>query len=203
MPPRNVLIILTTAILSLICHLKAERSRYSSQIGEAMKLIEDLYVDEVQPRDLFENAMSGMVSGLDQYSQYIGPEGFLQMEQLLDQEFGGVGIEVEKEADDQPIIVLSPLYGSPGDKAGLRSGDAILAIDGMSTIGLRQQDCVPKMRGKPGTVVTLRIRHAGSKDEIDVSVTRDVIKVDSLLGDRRLPNTSLDFHLYSQIDSVR
>jgi carboxyl-terminal processing protease len=195
MVPRNFLIILTAAILSLVCHLKAERSRYSSQIGETMKMIEDLYIEEVPTRELYENAMQGMASGLDQYSQYIGPKAFEQMEVLLDQEFGGVGIEVEKTADDKPILVLSPVFGSPGYKAGLRAGDAILAIDGTSTIGLRQQDCIPKMRGKPGTNVTLLVRHAGSKEEVEVVVVREVIKIDSLLGDQRRPDGSWDFHL--------
>jgi carboxyl-terminal processing protease len=198
MPPRNVLIILTTAIISLACHLKAERNRYSAQLGEAMKMIEDLYVEDVKPRELFEDAMQGMVTGLDQYSQYIGPRGFQQMEQALDQEFGGVGIEVEKESDEKPIIVLSPLVGSPAYKAGLRSGDAILAIDGVSTIGLKQQEAVPKMRGKPGTSVKLRIRHAGSKEEIELVIVRDIIKVDSLLGDVRKPDGTWDFHLQEE-----
>jgi carboxyl-terminal processing protease len=195
MSPRNALIILTTALVSLLCHLKAERSRYSAQLGEAMLLIENLYIEEVKPRELFESAMDGMASGLDQYSQFIGPQGFQQMEQLLDQEFGGVGIEVEKEGDDQPIIVLSPLVGSPGYRAGLRSGDAILAIDGVSTIGLKQKDCIPRMRGRPGTAVKLRVRHPGSVQEVELVVTREVIKVDSVLGDTRRPDGSWDFHL--------
>lgn len=195
MPPRNVLIILVTVTVSLACHVKADRSRYSAQLSEAMKLIEDLYVEEVPPRQLFEDAMDGMAQGLDQYSQYIGPQAFQQMEQVLDQEFGGVGIEVEKLSDDKPIIVLSPLVGSPGYKAGLRSGDVILSIDGTSTIGLKQQDAIPKMRGRPGTTVTLRVRHAGETAEIEIVVTRDIIKVDSLLGDVRRDDGTWDFHL--------
>lgn len=195
MPPRNVIVILLVSITSIACYLKAERSRYTAQLGEAMQLIENLYVEDVDSRELFENAMEGMASGLDQYSQYIGPEGFTQMEQVLDQEFGGVGIEVEKASEEKPIVVLSPLVGSPGYKAGLRAGDQILAIDGVSTIGLKQQEAVPKMRGKPGTSVKLEVRHSGEKESFELVIVRDVIKVDSLLGDTRRPDGTWNYHL--------
>lgn len=193
MPPRNMVFIMVTAMVSFACYLKAERNRYASQLAEAMQVVSELYVEDVKPRNLFENAMSGMLEGLDQYSSYIGPEVFEQMEQSLDQEFGGVGIEVEKQSDDQPIVVLSPMFDSPGFHAGLRTGDTILAIDGAKTVGMKQKDAVSKMRGKPGTTVKLLIKHLGSEEEIEIPVTRQVIMVDSLLGDLRRPDGTWDF----------
>lgn len=195
MPPRNLVFILLTAMVSFACYLKADRNRYASQLAEAMKVVSDLYVEDVKPRDLFENAMSGMLEGLDQYSSYISPEIFKEMEQSLDQEFGGVGIEVNKESDSQPIIVLSPLFDSPAFRAGLRTGDAILAIDGEKTIGMKQMDAITRMRGKPGSKVKLRVRHAGSNEEVELEIERAVIMAPSLLGDKRHEDGSWDFHL--------
>jgi carboxyl-terminal processing protease len=190
-----MIFIMVTAMVSFACYLKAERNRYASQLAEAMDVVSKLYVEDVKPRNLFENAMSGMLEGLDQYSSYIGPEVFTQMEQSLDQEFGGVGIEVEKESDEQPIVVLSPMFDSPGYHAGLRSGDAILAIDGNKTIGMKQKDAVTKMRGKPGTIVKLLVKHLNATDEVEIPVERKVIMVDSLLGDVRGPDGTWDYHM--------
>jgi carboxyl-terminal processing protease len=195
MPPRNMVFIMVTAMISFACYLKAERNRYASQLAEAIDVVSKLYVEDVKPRNLFENAMSGMLEGLDQYSSYIGPEVFQQMEQSLDQEFGGVGIEVEKESDEQPIVVLSPMFDSPGFHAGLRSGDAILAINGEKTVGMKQKDAVTKMRGRPGTIVKLLVKHLNSDQEVEIEVERKVIMVDSLLGDLRRPDGTWDFRL--------
>src|SRR5262245_60118229 len=134
MPPRNLLFIVVAAVVSFACYLKAERNRYATQVADAMKVVSSLYVDDVKERELFEHAMEGMVEGLDKYSSYIRPDLFKQMKQSLDQEFGGVGIEVEKESDKTPILIISPLFDSPGYRAGLRSGDLIMSIGGDSTI---------------------------------------------------------------------
>ena len=105
MPLRNLTVIFVMAVFSLICYQKAEHNRYASSVAEAMQLVEDYYVEEVDSRELFENAMTGMVTGLDQYSKYIGPEPFKQMEEDLDQEFGGIGIEIAL-SDGEPAELL-------------------------------------------------------------------------------------------------
>ncbi|MCA9121884.1 MAG: S41 family peptidase [Planctomycetaceae bacterium] len=195
MPPRNLTIIFFAAILSLVCYHKAERNRYATGVAEAMELVSEYYVEDVDSRTLFENAMTGMVSGLDQYSAYIGPDSLAQMNASLDQEFGGVGVEVEKKEPDQPLLVLSPLVGTPAYRAGIQAGDRVLAVDGERMIGMHLNDAVKLMRGKPGSEIVLTIDRDGHEDPFDVKIIREVITVDSVLGDTRRPDGSWDFHL--------
>ncbi|MBC8356147.1 MAG: S41 family peptidase [Planctomycetes bacterium] len=195
MPPRNLTIIFFAAILSLICYHKAERNRYASGIADAMDLVSEYYVEDVDSRTLFEDAMAGMVSGLDQYSAYIGPDSLNQMNASLDQEFGGVGVEVEKKETDQPLLVLSPLVGTPAYRAGIHAGDRVIAVDGEGMIGLHLNDAVKLMRGKPGSEIILTIERNGRDEPFDVKIVREVILVDSVLGDTRRADGSWDFHL--------
>ncbi|MEO8498412.1 MAG: S41 family peptidase [Planctomycetota bacterium] len=195
MPPRNLTIIFFAAILSLICYRKAERNRYASGVADAMDLVSEYYVEEVDSRTLFENAMAGMVSGLDQYSGYIKPDTLKDMNASLDQEFGGVGVEVEKKEPDQPLLVLSPLVGTPAYRAGIQAGDRIIAVDGESMIGVHLNDAVKLMRGEPGSEIALTINRTGREEPFDVKVIREVITVDSVLGDTRQSDGSWDFHL--------
>jgi carboxyl-terminal processing protease len=195
MPPRNLTIIFFAAILSLVCYHKAERNRYVSGIADAMELVSEYYVEEVDSRTLFENAMNGMASGLDQYSGYIGPDSLNEMNASLDQEFGGVGVEVEKKEPDQPLLVLSPLVGTPAYRADIQAGDRILAVDGESMIGMHLTDAVKLMRGKPGSELTLTIGRVGREEPFEVKIVREVISVDSVLGDTRQADGSWDFHL--------
>ncbi|MEX0819974.1 MAG: S41 family peptidase, partial [Pirellulaceae bacterium] len=195
MPPRNLTIIFFAAILSLVCYHKAERNRYASGVAYAMDLVSEYYVDEVDSRALFENAMSGMVSGLDQYSAYISPDSLNQMNASLDQEFGGVGVEVEKKELDQPLLVLSPLVGTPAYRAGIQAGDRIIAVDGEGLIGVHLTDAVKRMRGKPGAEITLTIERTGRAAPFDVKLVREVISVDSVLGDTRRADGSWNYAL--------
>ncbi|MBI2478096.1 MAG: S41 family peptidase [Planctomycetia bacterium] len=195
MPPRNLTIIFFAAILSLICYHKAERNRYASGVADAMELVSEYYVEEVDSRSLFENAMAGMMSGLDQYSAYIGPDSLNEMNASLDQEFGGVGVEVEKKEPDQPLLILSPLVGTPAYRAGIQAGDRVIAVDGEGMIGMHLNDAVKLMRGQPGSEIVLTIERTGRDAPFEVKIIREVITVDSVLGDTRGPNGSWDFHL--------
>lgn len=195
MPPRNLTIIFMAAILSLLCYHKAERNRYATGVATAMDLVSEYYVDEVDSRALFEDAMAGMVSGLDQYSAYIPPDALNQMNASLDQEFGGVGVEVEKKEPEQPLVVLSPLVGTPAYRAGIQAGDRITSVDGDELVGLHLTDAVKLMRGKPGSEIILTIERAGRDAPFDVKIVREVITVDSVLGDTRRADGSWDYHL--------
>ena len=192
---RNMGAIVVAVIASMWCYAKADQQGYASVIADAMKNVRRYYVEEVDSRTLFENAMKGMVEGsLDQYSGYIAPKSFRQVEQDLDQEFGGVGIEIEKK-QDLPLLVLSPLVNSPAYRGGMRAGDRILKIDGVETAPMSSEDAVSKMRGRPGSPVVLTVTHRGDSDPFDLSVVREIITVQSVLGDRRLSDGSWDYHL--------
>ncbi len=130
MPRRNLKILLLTLFVSLTCYLRATRNRYAPTIADAIGCVADYYIEPVERRRLYEGAMEGMVGNLDEYSSYIGPDHFKELQEELDQEFGGVGIEVGLAPDTERLMVLSPIVDSPGFLAGMRAGDLILEIDG-------------------------------------------------------------------------
>jgi carboxyl-terminal processing protease len=195
MPLRNTITILIAATISLACYEKAWRNRYVSTIAHAMGVIEQNYVEEVEPRELFENAMHGMVTSLDEYSDYIGPDFFEQFQQSIDQQFVGIGIVVEGPPESEALRVVSPVYDSPAYRAGMRAGDAILEIDGEPTASMTLTDAVKRIKGPPQTKVQLVIRHANSDEEITISVMRDVIRTKSVLGDTLLEDGEWNYFL--------
>ena len=195
MPLRNLLILISFLVCSLVCYGKAPHNRYLPMIDRAMQLVGQYYVDDVSERQLFENAMKGMVSGLDQYSSYFVPESFRQVEENLDQQFGGVGIKVELDPEVKRLRVLSPLVGTPAYEKGIRAGDLILEIDGTSTTGMTLDESVKLMRGKPGDPVQLTILHSNESEPIELQVMRKKIHVQSVLGDTRKPDGSWIFRV--------
>ncbi|HCK42706.1 MAG TPA: S41 family peptidase [Planctomycetaceae bacterium] len=195
MPLRNLLILISFSVCSLICYGKAPRNRYLPMIDRAMQLVRQEYLDDVTERELFENAMKGMVSGLDQYSSYFVPESFRQVEENLDQQFGGVGIKVELDQETKRLRVLSPMVGTPAYEKGIRAGDLILNIDGNSTTGMSLDEAVKLMRGKPGDPVQLTILHSDEDEPIELQVMRQKIHIQSVLGDSRNKDGSWVFRV--------
>ena len=195
MPPRNLLVIFLTALLSVACYQKAQRNRYAAIVAEGMQIIGHNYVKPVDERQLFENAMTGMASGLDPYSSYISPDDFREFEESLEQEFGGVGMVVEYDEETRQLLVLSPLVGTPAFEAGVRAGDVILKIDDTATGDLTLKRAVAVIRGRPGTQVRVTVRHAGSDEPEEVVLKRAIIPVRSILGDARHDDGSWQFYL--------
>ncbi|MBN2291517.1 MAG: PDZ domain-containing protein, partial [Pirellulales bacterium] len=139
MPRRNFTILIAAVVISLACGLKA--NRYSDVLGYAMRQITGRYFEDVDEQTLFEGAMDGIVNRLDskfddKHSAYIRPAKVEGFEQMLSQEFGGVGMEVRQDPDTKQLLVVMPLPGSPAAEAGMRVGDRILKIDGKTTEGL-------------------------------------------------------------------
>ena len=198
MPPRNLLVILCALVISLACYAKAPHSREARTLVRAMNIISERYVEPVEKKDLFENAMNGMVQRLDQHSGYITPERYRELKASLEQEFGGIGIIVDGPPRSKRLKVVSPLVGTPAYEAGIRADDVILAIDGTSTEDMALEDAVPKMRGPEGSKVKLTILHVGEEDPVEIAVRRGTIQTDSVLGDTRRHDDSWNFVLESE-----
>jgi carboxyl-terminal processing protease len=144
----------------------------------AFEKVRENYVRPVEDRELVNNAIEGMVSGLDPHSSYMDPKTFADMQIQTKGEFGGVGIEVTME--DGLVKVISPIDDTPAAKAGLKTGDFIAAINSTPIQGISLNDAIDKMRGANGTKLTLTILRPGAKKPFDVTLTRAVIRVDSV-----------------------
>lgn len=145
---------------------------------EVMERIKKAYVEEVDDKTLLENAIQGMLSGLDPHSAYLKPDDFRELEENTSGEFGGLGIEVSLE--DGFIKVVSPIDDTPASKAGVQAGDLIIKLDDVSVKGLTLSDSVDKMRGKAGTPIKLTIVREGEEKPLEISLERAVIKVQSV-----------------------
>lgn len=196
MPVKNILIVAVSAVLSLVCYETAQRNRYAGTITEAISIIEQEFIDDVDGRELFENAMDGMVSELDKYSGFISRDDFSQFQETLDQNFGGVGVIVDVDAETNRLTVTSPLVNTPAFRAGMRGGDIIMEIDGASTEGMSLRDAVRLMRGPPGVAVHLVVQHRnGEVEEMDVE--RAIIPIESVKGDMLRSDGNWMFHMQS------
>jgi len=205
MPHRNLATMFVVSVLSLMCYLKVETNRYGRILGHVMDQIEKRALEPVDKEQLFEAAMRGMMTELDEYSAYIPPKRLKQFNEDLDQEFGGVGIEVALDPKTKQLTVVRPLVGAPAYNAGIRTGDTILSIDGDSTHALSLTDMVNRMRGKPGDPVVLSVLHRGEEEAVEITIVRAVIKVDTVMGDTRNEDGSWNFFLegHDKIGYVR
>lgn len=143
--------------------------------GDIFERIRAQYVEEVEPKDLIEAAINGMLTSLDPHSSYLPPDDFDDMQVQTRGEFGGLGIEVTQE--DGFVKVVSPMDDTPAAAAGIQSGDFITHVNGESLMGLLLDEAVEKMRGPVGSEIVLTIVREGLADPFDVSIIRDTIKL--------------------------
>ena len=195
MPRKNLVIILIASMLSVACYGRAQRNRFASLFAEAVEQISSKYVREVDERQLFDGAMTGMLGRLDPYSSYIAPKQYLEFKSDIDQEFGGIGIIVSPDPKTKRLMVLSPVVGTPAHRAGVLAGDTIVKVDGIDIEKFTMVEAVKRLRGKPGTDVVLTILHRSDDKMIDITITRAVIKVPSVLGDTMHSDGSWSFVL--------
>lgn len=145
---------------------------------EIFERIRTSYVEEVDDKTLLEYAIQGMLTSLDPHSAYLQPEAFSELQESTSGKFGGLGIEVGME--DGLIRVVTPIDDTPAQRAGIKSGDLIVTLDGEAVIGMALSDAVDRMRGEPGSEITLEIRRKNEKELLTFTLERAEIKVASV-----------------------
>ncbi|RMF67467.1 MAG: S41 family peptidase [Calditrichaeota bacterium] len=145
---------------------------------EVMQAVSKLYVEEVDPGQLVDGAINGMLEKLDPHTVYIPKERLQEISEQFEGEFEGIGIEFI--VHDKVPMVVSPIAGSPSERLGLRPGDRIVKIEGVSTYGMTEQQIRQKLLGPKGSQVTIQIQRPGLEEPFDVTITRDKIPVYSI-----------------------
>ena len=145
---------------------------------EVFGKIKSDYVEPVEDKKLITEAINGMLSGLDPHSAYLDADAFKDLKVGTQGEFGGLGIEVSME--DGFVKVVSPIEDTPAFQAGIKSGDLIIKLDETPVKGLTLSEAVKRMRGKPGTKITLTVLRKGETKPLIITLTRAVIKIQSV-----------------------
>lgn len=222
MPRRNVPWVFGTLVLTFVCWIAAQgglagpRGPLSLIKGlpgsyqdyenlslfiDVMQAVEQHYVHELSPeerRKFIENAVQAALHGLDDHSSFFNPKEYRQFEKISRGSFGGIGVQISINRDTKRLVIVSPIVGTPAYQAGLKPGDEIEEIDGVSTVGMTSEDAVERITGQPGTTIRLKIRHRGASRSREVKLTRAIIEVDSVLGDQRDAERRWDFMLDEQ-----
>jgi len=144
--------------------------------------IQKSYVTDTKSQDLIYGAAHGMVRTLDPFSQFLEPEHHKDMKTETEGQFGGLGIRIQMR--DGWLTVMTPIPNTPAYRAGILPGDRIVRIEEESTKGITLRKAVNKLRGKPGTKVTITIVHEGIKEPKDIEIVRQVIKIKSVRSRR-------------------
>ncbi|MBU1324102.1 MAG: S41 family peptidase [Alphaproteobacteria bacterium] len=156
-----------------------ETFRMLELFGDVLAVVEQAYVVPVDNKKLIEAALGGMMTALDPHSSYLAPAGFADLRERTEGQYSGVGLTISSEAG--LVKVISPMDGGPAARAGVQAGDVISIIDGASAAGLSVSDVSDKLKGAPGTEVSVTFLRDGS-DPLEVTLTREVIKIESVTG---------------------
>src|SRR5688500_10514156 len=168
---------------SLDCRPLAERlpslpTEELRAFTEVFGAIKTNYVEPVEDEKLISEAINGMLTGLDPHSSFLDAEAFRELQVGTQGQFGGLGIEVGME--DGFVKVISPIEDTPAHKAGVKPGDLIIKLDDTPVKGMTLNDAVKRMRGKPNTQITLTISRKGETAPVIVTLTRAIIRVQSV-----------------------
>ena len=156
----------------------ADTYRQLNLFGDVFERVRADYVEKPDDSKLIESAINGMLAGLDPHSSYMDPKSFRDMQVQTRGEFGGLGIEVTME--DGLVKVVAPIDETPAAKAGILANDIITKLDGEQVQGLTLNQAVEKMRGPVNTKIKLTIMRKGADKPLEVTITRDIIRVRSV-----------------------
>jgi len=141
-------------------------------------IVRQAYVEPVSNHALMKDAITGMLAGLDPHSEYLDKEGLAQLDEDTTGQYSGLGIEVLQQ--DGGLLIVTPIDDTPASRAGIRPGDSIVKIDGTLVDPQNVDDMFKKLRGKPGSKITLTILHKGSDNPVDMHLTRENIAITSV-----------------------
>lgn len=133
------------------------------------------YVEEMKSEDLIDNGINGMLRILDPHTSYFKPDQYEELKIHTEGKFGGLGIQISIR--DKVLTVMTPIAGTPAARAGIQSGDQIITIDGKPTVGITIDKAVNKLRGEPGTKVTISIRRKGEAKDMEYAIMREIIHI--------------------------
>ncbi|MDP6184503.1 MAG: S41 family peptidase, partial [Gammaproteobacteria bacterium] len=145
---------------------------------EVFHKIKKDYVEVVGDKSLLENAVRGMLAGLDPHSSYLDPEDYMSLQQGTSGEFGGLGIEVGM--DDGFLKVIAPIDDTPAQRAGIQAGDVIVRLDDTPVKGMSLSNAVKRMRGEAGTKIQISVVRDGEDKPLEFTIVRDVIQIQSV-----------------------
>ena len=152
--------------------------QYLKMFSDVLNIVQDNYVEKADVKKLMYGAVSGMLRELDPHSSFLKPEEYKELQVETKGKFGGLGIEITMR--DGVLTVVSPLEGTPADKAGIQAGDQIIRIDDQPTQDLSLTEAVQKMRGPKGTKVKLTIIRKGERKPLEFDLVRDTISIQSV-----------------------
>jgi carboxyl-terminal processing protease len=187
---QNYLLLVTGLVLGVLVSIGhgvlAEREATRATLPvEELRTFSDVfgrikndYVESVEDKELLENAIRGMLTGLDPHSSYLDVEQFKELQVGTTGQFGGLGIEVGME--NGFVKVIAPIDDTPAQRAGVKAGDLVIRLDDTPVKGMSLNDAVKIMRGEPGTDIKLTIVREGLDKPLQITITRDIIKVKSV-----------------------
>lgn len=195
MPLRNLVIVLVVALQATLAWQRLPVAAQDEETYEFYRLLVDVldrvernYVHDVDRKQLLRGAVEGMLRTLDPYSEFISEEDLPEFKEQTEGHFGGVGISVEYDPRTGQLVVISPLPDSPAFRAGIVAGDRIVAVDGEPIKNMSMDEAINRIKGPVGTKVTLSVLHPGAEEPVEITLTREDIKVESVKGWERRPD---------------
>src|SRR4030043_809926 len=184
--PRGIFIIAAIAVALVFIILQGGTLRAQTDemykklkvFSDVLSIIQKNYVEETKPEDLIYGAINGMLRTLDPHSSFMLPDMYKELQVETKGSFGGIGIEISMKKNI--LTIVSPIEDTPAYRAGLKTEDKILSIDGESTENMTLFDAVKKMRGPAGTNVTITIIREGFFEPKDFTLTRETIRIKSV-----------------------
>lgn len=185
---KQALIILTLTLFTIPTYSAAEISQKEREktykqlevFANVLSILQDNYVEEIDSSETINGAIRGLLYSLDPHSAYLPPEGFQELQEETRGQFSGIGIEITIK--DNILTIISPIEGTPADKAGLKANDIIVEIGGEKTKEMGAVEAVKRLRGPQGSKITISVYREGWSDLKEMTLTRDLIPLQSVKG---------------------